>query len=743
MVLRRRRRPLSTRSPGTGAFALIADELQRARPPRRGGVLHVGPHQQRGGVSLPAVRPRRSAPTTCPTAPTCATSPSGAALDRDHRHRQGHGDARRLRARRPDLHRRPEPRHQSSAHALDAGEGQATAPASSHQPASRAGLHALQGPAEGQRRRSGTGTQLADDFLPGPHQRRRGAVPGNHEGAARGRGARRPARFSTTPSSTSTAAGFDDIRRRTRDDRPGTRSSQRPGSTRAADRASAADIAVAEAHDLLLGDGPHTAQERRRHHRRSHQSPAAARHIGKPGAGVCPVRGHSNVQGDRTIGIWEKMPDEFLDALDARVRRSRRRAKHGLTPSTRSGRWHDGDIKVFMAHGRQFPVGLARHRVHAEPRCASAGSPCRSRTKLNRGHLVTGNTALILPCLGRTEQRCASDGANSSSPSKIRCRWCTCRAARCRRPAITSAVKSSIVCRHRPARRSGRARRSTGTACRRLRHDPRPHLTRRARVRRLQQPRPPAGRVPPATSAARRAHFRTPTGKAQLRHNPLHGCTSRERPLHPADHAQPRPVQHHDLRPRRPLPRHQGRPPRGVCMNPEDITASGSPKARLSIWSPSSTVTGGIEERRVEGVPDRRLPHSPRQRGGVLPGDQSPRAARHVAAKSNTPVSKAVTVRLERALSGTQPAHGRAVRRITAERHAISRADTLAVEEPLEIRVAGESLSVTMRTPGRRRRFRPRIPVDRRHHRQRRRHRHHPLLRRRRREGATPTTCST
>ena len=58
--------------------------------------------------------------------------------------------------------------------------------------------------------------------------------------------------------------------------------------------------------------------------------------IGKPGAGLCPVRGHSNVQGDRTMGIWEKVPDHFLDALRDGVRLRARRASTASTRSTRS-----------------------------------------------------------------------------------------------------------------------------------------------------------------------------------------------------------------------------------------------------------------------------------------------------------------------------------------------------------------------------------------------------------------------
>ena len=83
--------------------------------------------------------------------------------------------------------------------------------------------------------------------------------------------------------------------------------------------------------------------------------------IGKPGAGVCPVRGHSNVQGDRTMGIWEQMPETFLAALDARVRhRQPPQARHG---HRRRHPRHAGRSRICVhGHGWQFRHGHARHR---------------------------------------------------------------------------------------------------------------------------------------------------------------------------------------------------------------------------------------------------------------------------------------------------------------------------------------------------------------------------------------------
>ena len=85
--------------------------------------------------------------------------------------------------------------------------------------------------------------------------------------------------------------------------------------------------------------------------------------IGKPGAGVCPVRGHSNVQGDRTMGIWERPKKEFLDKLQE---------VFGFDPPRKFGydtveairAMHAGQAKVFFAPGRQFPLGDARYGIH-------------------------------------------------------------------------------------------------------------------------------------------------------------------------------------------------------------------------------------------------------------------------------------------------------------------------------------------------------------------------------------------
>ncbi|WP_433336976.1 FdhF/YdeP family oxidoreductase [Spirillospora sp. CA-294931] len=124
--------------------------------------------------------------------------------------------------------------------------------------------------------------------------------------------------------------------------------------------------------------------------------------IGRPGAGVCPVRGHSNVQGDRTMGIYEKPAPAFLDALAAEFSFEPPR-EHGLDTVGAIRAMRDGTARVFLGMGGNF--------VRATPDSAvteAAMRRCRLTahvsTKLNRSHAVTGELALILPTLGRTER---------------------------------------------------------------------------------------------------------------------------------------------------------------------------------------------------------------------------------------------------------------------------------------------------------------------------------------------------
>jgi molybdopterin-dependent oxidoreductase alpha subunit len=123
--------------------------------------------------------------------------------------------------------------------------------------------------------------------------------------------------------------------------------------------------------------------------------------MGKPGAGFCPVRGHSNVQGDRTMGIWEQPTTEFLDKLGSEFGFEPPR-RHGLDTVHAIQAMHDGRAKFFFALGGNFLSATPDTEYTAEAlrRCALT---VHVSTKLNRAHLITGQQALILPCLGRTE----------------------------------------------------------------------------------------------------------------------------------------------------------------------------------------------------------------------------------------------------------------------------------------------------------------------------------------------------
>jgi molybdopterin-dependent oxidoreductase alpha subunit len=124
--------------------------------------------------------------------------------------------------------------------------------------------------------------------------------------------------------------------------------------------------------------------------------------IGKPGAGVCPVRGHSNVQGDRTMGIWEQMPEQFLAALDSEFGITSPR-KHGYDTVAAIRAMRDGRATVFVGMGGNFASATPDTAV-TEAALRNCALTVQISTKLNRSHLVHGETALILPTLGRTDR---------------------------------------------------------------------------------------------------------------------------------------------------------------------------------------------------------------------------------------------------------------------------------------------------------------------------------------------------
>ena len=124
-------------------------------------------------------------------------------------------------------------------------------------------------------------------------------------------------------------------------------------------------------------------------------------HIGRPGAGACPVRGHSNVQGDRTMGINEHPPAKLLDNLD-RVFGIQSPRQHGLGVVDTIKAMHEGRVKVFFALGGNFAAATP-DTPFTHKALRQCNLTAHITTKLNRSHLVCGKDALMLPCLGRTE----------------------------------------------------------------------------------------------------------------------------------------------------------------------------------------------------------------------------------------------------------------------------------------------------------------------------------------------------
>ncbi len=133
--------------------------------------------------------------------------------------------------------------------------------------------------------------------------------------------------------------------------------------------------------------------------------------VGREGAGVCPVRGHSNVQGDRTVGITEVPKPDFLERLEHHF---------GFKPPSEPG--HNvvtaleamirGEVKVFFAMGGNFAAAIP-DRGATQAALRKLDLTVHVSTKLNRSHLIHGRAALILPCLGRAEIDVQATGPQS------------------------------------------------------------------------------------------------------------------------------------------------------------------------------------------------------------------------------------------------------------------------------------------------------------------------------------------
>ncbi|MBT86289.1 MAG: hypothetical protein CMA62_02060 [Euryarchaeota archaeon] len=128
----------------------------------------------------------------------------------------------------------------------------------------------------------------------------------------------------------------------------------------------------------------------------------AGGHFGKPGAGACPVRGHSNVQGDRTVGINHHPSEGFLDSCEKETGINMPR-KRGYDVVEFIQAALQGKVRTFMALGGNLVSAMSDTERVAEA-ISKIDLTVQISTKLNRSHLITGKEALILPCLGRTEK---------------------------------------------------------------------------------------------------------------------------------------------------------------------------------------------------------------------------------------------------------------------------------------------------------------------------------------------------
>ena len=368
--------------------------------------------------------------------------------------------------------------------------------------------------------------------------------------------------------------------------------------------------------------------------------------IGKPGAGVCPVRGHSNVQGDRTMGIWEKMPESFLAALDAEfgIRSPR---EHGLDAVDSIRAMRDGKASVFVGMGGNF-VSATPDTETTEAALRGCALTVQVSTKLNRSHLVTGQTALILPSLGRTDKDVQSGKKQQVTVEDSM--------------SMVHLSRGSLTPAERPVAQRGRHR---------LRDSAGPVRSRTIRCPGRNSPPTttasaipshgsfPGSRTSTARSAGRTdsdcrtrrgtsAGSSTDTGKANFTVNELSWLPVPEGRLILQT------MRSHDQYNTTIYgldDRYRGVKGgrRVLFIAPEDIAALGYVDGdRVDLISEWEAPDGTVQERRAD---DFRLVPYPTPRGNVAayyPETNPLIPLDHVARKSNTPVSKAITIRLER-----------------------------------------------------------------------------------------------
>ena len=377
--------------------------------------------------------------------------------------------------------------------------------------------------------------------------------------------------------------------------------------------------------------------------------------IGKPGAGVCPVRGHSNVQGDRTMGIWEQMPESFLAALDAEFGIISPR-KHGMDTVDAIRAMRDGRASVFMGMGGNFAMATPDTEV-TEAALRSCALTVQVSTKLNRSHVVHGTTALILPSLGRTD-RDVQDGVKQQVSVEDSMSMVHLSRGSLQPPGDQVRSEVAII--------SELARAVLGgdhpVPWESFRHG---YDTVREAIaavvpgcadynRKVRQPDGFQLPHPPRDSR----EFPTTTGKANFAVNPLEWI-----PV-PAGRLVLQTLRSHDQYNTTIYgldDRYRGVKGgrRVIFVNPADIAALGFTEGeRVDLVSEFASATGEVEERRAEDFLI--VPYSTPvgNAAAYYPETNALVALDHVATRSNTPVSKAVQIRLESRGPGVERSEG-------------------------------------------------------------------------------------
>ena len=275
--------------------------------------------------------------------------------------------------------------------------------------------------------------------------------------------------------------------------------------------------------------------------------------IGRPKSGLCPVRGHSNVQGDRTMGVWEKMSEEFLASLDKEFSFTSPR-EHGYDTVDAIRAMHAGKARVFMGLGGNF-LSASPDTHYTAAAMRKCELTVHVSTKLNRGHLVTGKRALILPCLGRSEKD--EQGGGRQMLSVENSMGVVQGSQGSLEPASPSLLSEpAIVCRLAKATLGDKS--TVPWTDFELNYD-----NVRDSVERVipgfddfnKKLREPGGFYLP--NNVKGAGLQNRNGQSQLHRQSFGLAGPRSRSTDSANLPEPRPVQHHNLRNERPLPGYQ------------------------------------------------------------------------------------------------------------------------------------------------------------------------------------------